>query len=200
MRLPGGTDRGEPFFKRAIEGFERTLGPEHPDGIESVSLLGIGYLRRGMMSQAGPLLERVSQVRDKVLGPKHPASLYSAIYLAFYYDENSLKPEANPLWVRVHDNRDKLPDWVVNSWMPHWAQVRVGMSLYEEKKYAEAEVLILEGYPAMIRKHAPAHSLGVAVDLLVSLYTDSGRPDEAAKWRTERAKYPEVAPAPRPVK
>ncbi len=195
-------ERAEPYFKRAIDGFDRLLGPEHPDGIESVSLLGIDYMRRGMMVQAGPLLERVSQVRDKTLGPKHPTSLYSAIYLAFYYDENSRNLEANPLWLRVHANRDILPEWILNSWMPHWAQVRVGSQLLAEKKYEEAERTIVAGYQAMISKEPSRNAILGTIDYLVVLYSETGRPDEAAKWQAERAKSldRETASPPRIVK
>ena len=37
-----------------------------------------------------------------------------------------------------------------------------------------------------------------ALDRLIELYTATNKPNEAAKWRAERAKYPaEVAPMPR---
>jgi eukaryotic-like serine/threonine-protein kinase len=35
---------------------------------------------------------------------------------------------------------------------------------------------------------------------LIELYTALKRPDDATKWRTERAKYPVVAPPPREKK
>ena len=61
--------------------------------------------------------------------------------------------------------------------------------------------MILEGYQAMIQKHASRNGLLGAIDYLVLLYTGMGRPDEVAKWQAERAKYlVEVAPAPRLVK
>ena len=40
--------------------------------------------------------------------------------------------------------------------------------------------------------------LADAADRLVDLYTALGRSDEVRKWRAERAKYPFVAPPPRP--
>lgn len=40
---------------------------------------------------------------------------------------------------------------------------------------------------------------GEAVDRLVELYVALNKPDEAAKWRAERAEYPFVAPPPRPA-
>ena len=39
-----------------------------------------------------------------------------------------------------------------------------------------------------------------ALDRLIELYTATNKPDEAKKWQTERAKYPDVAPPPRAKK
>ena len=40
-----------------------------------------------------------------------------------------------------------------------------------------------------------------ALDRLIELYTATNKPDEAMKWRAERAKYPaEKAPPPREKK
>jgi serine/threonine-protein kinase len=36
-----------------------------------------------------------------------------------------------------------------------------------------------------------------ALDRLIELYTATGQPDEPAKWRAERAKYPNIALPPR---
>ena len=38
------------------------------------------------------------------------------------------------------------------------------------------------------------------LDRLIELSTATDKPDEAKKWRAERAKYPFVAPPPREVK
>ena len=39
-----------------------------------------------------------------------------------------------------------------------------------------------------------------ALDPLIELYTATDRPEEAKKWRAERAKYPNLAPPPREKK
>jgi hypothetical protein len=48
-------------------------------------------------------------------------------------------------------------------------------------------------------KNAPPgkrYRLPQVMDRLVDLYTATNKPDEVKKWRTERAKYAEVAPRP----
>jgi eukaryotic-like serine/threonine-protein kinase len=63
-------------------------------------------------------------------------------------------------------------------------------SLLGQKKYAEAEPLILSGYEGMKTREAsipPQHKprLTQATGRVVKLYEAWGKPDKAAKWRKE---------------
>ena len=63
-------------------------------------------------------------------------------------------------------------------------------SLLPQKKYAEAEPLVLKGYEGLKeRKWALAqhqtYRLPDALARLVQLYDTWGKPDEAARWRKE---------------
>jgi hypothetical protein len=67
----------------------------------------------------------------------------------------------------------------------------LGACLLGQKKYAEAEPLLLKGYeglrqheeriPASFRRTRLTEALG----RLVQLYDEWAKPDEAAKWRKE---------------
>jgi TolA-binding protein len=81
----------------------------------------------------------------------------------------------------------------------------LGEALAGQKKYADAEPLLLKGYEGMKRREKTVPAAGKdripeALDRLVELYTATDRPEEAKKWRAERAKYPTVAPPPREKK
>jgi serine/threonine protein kinase/tetratricopeptide (TPR) repeat protein len=71
----------------------------------------------------------------------------------------------------------------------------LGGALLGQERYAEAEPLLLEGYEGLKArtKVTEGDRLPEAIDRLVELCTATGRPDEAARWRAERAKYPFVA-------
>jgi eukaryotic-like serine/threonine-protein kinase len=63
-----------------------------------------------------------------------------------------------------------------------------------------AEPLLLKGYERMKPREksiAPGGATRIpeALDRLIELYSATNKPDEAAKWQTERAKYPEAKPA-----
>jgi hypothetical protein len=90
-----------------------------------------------------------------------------------------------------------------NAWTTFYARTRLGESLLGQRKYAGAEPLLLSGYEGMKprEENIPAGSRQVlteSLDRLIELYTATNKPDQAQKWRTERAKYLIIAPPPPP--
>jgi tetratricopeptide (TPR) repeat protein len=66
----------------------------------------------------------------------------------------------------------------------------LGGALLGQKRYAEAEPLLVAGYEGMMRREAmiPPQariSLTEALERLVQLYEATNKPDEAARWRQE---------------
>ena len=110
--------------------------------------------------------------------------------------------EAEPLLRECLTARQKVePD----AWTTFDTQSLLGGALLGQKKYAEAEPLLLKGYEGLKAREKAippqaATRLPEANERLIELYAAWGKPDEAAKWRAERAKYPFVAPPPRAKK
>jgi tetratricopeptide (TPR) repeat protein len=80
-------------------------------------------------------------------------------------------------------------------WSADLIQAKIGESLYRQKKYAEAEPLLLKGYEGlkMQEKQIPPsqkHRLPEVAGLLRDLYKAWDKPDDAKKWIEERNKYP----------
>jgi serine/threonine protein kinase len=77
----------------------------------------------------------------------------------------------------------------------------LGKALLGQDKYVDAEPLLLKGYEGMKAREKAIPQAGggdrripESLDRLIELYTATDKPDEAAKWRTERAKYPAARP------
>ena len=92
----------------------------------------------------------------------------------------------------------KQPD----DWRTFNTQSMLGGALLGQKKYADAEPLLLKGYEGMKQREKTIPQQGAtripeALDRLIELYTATDKRDEVKKWRAERAKYPNVAPPPR---
>ena len=81
-------------------------------------------------------------------------------------------------------NRKKQPD----NWRLYRAESLLGASLAGQKKYAEAEPLLLEGYQGMVARKKPHSGPGLyqldrAHEWLVQLYQEWGKPARAVEWR-----------------
>jgi hypothetical protein len=80
----------------------------------------------------------------------------------------------------------KRPD----DWTTFSMKSLLGGSLLGQKRYAEAEPLLVQGYEGIKQRQdkirAPSKKyLTEALQRVVQLYEDRGKPGEAAKWRQE---------------
>ena len=87
-----------------------------------------------------------------------------------------------------------------DDWRTFNTQSILGGALLGQKKYAEAEPLLLKGYEGMKQRQKSIPPQGntripEALDRLIDLYTATNKPEEVKKWQAERAKYPETKPA-----
>jgi len=81
-------------------------------------------------------------------------------------------------------DRKNQPD----DWQRFWAESLLGASLVGQKKYPEAESLLIEGYRGMYARRGqisvPDHyTLEHAHEQIVQLYRKWGKPDEAVEWQ-----------------
>jgi hypothetical protein len=84
-----------------------------------------------------------------------------------------------------------------DAWTTFNTQSMLGGALLGQKKHADAEPLLLKGYEGMKQREKTIPPPGKvrlpeALDRLIALYTATNKPDEAKKWRAERAKHPQA--------
>lgn len=79
-------------------------------------------------------------------------------------------------------------------WTTHYCKSRLGNTLIKQKKYVEAEPILLQSYQEMKAREnsmpQASNSLQATLDSLIQLYTETNKPDEAQKWQTEKDKLP----------
>jgi hypothetical protein len=77
-----------------------------------------------------------------------------------------------------------------DAWTTFNARSMLGEALNGQKKRAEAEPLLVQGYKGLRERAAKIPKegklrLAEALERLMQLYEASGKPDEAARWRRE---------------
>ncbi len=132
-----------PLFEAALKGRQATLGPEHPDTLDSMTQLARAYLA-GKPAEAETLLRQALAILDK----------------------------------KVSGRLAELSRRAACS----------GASLLGQKKYAEAEPLLLQGYEGMKAREARIQlaskaRLPEAGRRIVTLYNAWGKADKAEEWR-----------------
>jgi hypothetical protein len=120
-----------------------------------------------------------------VFGSEDPETMKAAADLALAYVSQGRFAESEPRAREAMEfDLKRQPD----DWERFRAESLLGASLAGQKKYAEAERLLLEGYQGMVvRKDRIAvpdqYHLERAREWLVQFYRSWGKPEKAAEWR-----------------
>lgn len=85
-----------------------------------------------------------------------------------------------------------------DAWTTFSTQSMLGGARLGQKKYADAQPLLLAGYEGMKQREKTIPPQGQvrlieAIDRLIDLFTATNKPGEVRKWQAERAKYPDAA-------
>jgi eukaryotic-like serine/threonine-protein kinase len=190
--------QSEALFTKTLELQRRVLGPEHPDTLTTVADFATMYQRQGEYALAETYAGQALAGRRRALGSEDPDTMASAADLALIYlsQEKFIKAEA-PAHEALEFDRKQQPD----DWQRFRAASLLGASLAGQKKYAEAEPLLLEGYQGMLarkdRTDVPDwYHLERAREWIAELYQAWGKPEKAAEWR-QQLKQVKIAAAPK---
>jgi eukaryotic-like serine/threonine-protein kinase len=172
------------LFEEALKGYMATLGPEHVSTVIGVNNLANAYRDAGRLADALPMLEDTLRTMKAKLGPDHPHTLMSMNNLARAYLD--VKPAtAEPLLREFVSIRQKInPD----DWRMFETLSMLGDSLLRQKKYTDAEPILLQGYEGLKAREGkiPASykkRLADAGARIVALYEACGKKEVAEHWR-----------------
>ena len=184
-QLQGKYAQAETLFKQTLEIQRRTLGPEHPWTIQTLAGMASMYQRQGKYDAAEKFAAQTLAAQRHLSGSENPDTMDAAADLALAYQSQGKFAESEPLAREVIEfDRKKRPD----DWQRFHAESLLGASLAGQKKYTEAEPLLLEGYQAMAaRKNRMGvpdyYHLDLAREWLVQLYEASSQPAKAVEFR-----------------
>jgi tetratricopeptide (TPR) repeat protein len=96
-----------PLAYRALEIYEKVLGPEHPVTAANLNNLAMIYKALGAYDKALPLYQRALQIIEKARGPEHPDTATLVNNLAELYRAMGANEQALPLFQRALQIREK---------------------------------------------------------------------------------------------
>ena len=197
-RAEGKYPQAETLYNQTVELERRVFGPKDPNTLTSTDGLALTYYLQGKYAQAEDLYTQTLAERKKRPGPDNPETLDNMADLALTYQAQGKFASSEALAREaVERDREKQPE----DWQRFFAESLLGASLAGQKKYAEAEPLLLAGYQGMnARKDKIAvpdnYHLERAGEWLAQLYQAWGKPQKAAEWR-QQLQQTKIAAAPK---
>ncbi len=187
----GKLDRALPLFEETFKLSKANFGQDHLNTRRAVRDLGGAYLEAGKLDQALPLLEEALKSRRAMLGREHPDTLIALANLGECRLRQGSYTNAEAMTRECFDLRQKTTP---NDWRTFTVQTTLGMALLGQKKYADAEPMLVQGYGGLKERERdiPAGSrrqLTESVQSLVQLYDATGRVDQAAQWKQKLAEF-----------
>jgi tetratricopeptide (TPR) repeat protein len=171
------------LYEETLTRSRTKLGPNHPFTLQVTKNLAAAYQAAGRLSEALPLFEAALKGRQAQLGPDHPDTLDSMSQFArACLVANPAQAETLLLQALAILDK-KFPD----GWQSFETRSLLGASLLGQKKYAQAEPFLLQGYEGMKAREAkiPAlnkRNLHEAGTRIVTLYNAWGKADKVEEW------------------
>ncbi|KAF1952737.1 TPR-like protein [Byssothecium circinans] len=183
----GKLDEAEEMYKRALEGREKTLGPEHTSTLHTVNNLGTLYWDQDKLDEAEKMYRRALEGCKKALGPEHTWTLCTVNNLGTLYTDQGELDEAEKMFQWALEGYEK-------AFGPHHTSTLDTVNnfggLYAVLgKLDEAEKMYRRALEGCKKALGPEHTWTLCtVNNLGNLYVDQGEMDEAEKmfqWALE---------------
>ena len=100
-RAKGKFKEAETYWRRALEGFERTIRRDHPHTLVSVNNLGQLLKDQGKFVLAEPFVRRALEEFERTLGPDHHDTLGSANNLGLLLNDLGMLDLVEPFLRRA---------------------------------------------------------------------------------------------------
>lgn len=198
-RDAGKLDLALPLYEETLKLMRTKLGADHPDTLITLNYLGRAYCDVQQGEKAASILKEYVTRQRKRFPNEHPqfAGLLARVSLDLMKCEQFATAEE--MLRECLDIREKKE---ADAWTTFNTMSLLGEALLGQKKYADAEPLLLKGYEGMKAREKtipPQNSTRIpeTLDRLIELYTATNKPDELKKYRELRAEIRDSAPLPK---
>jgi hypothetical protein len=160
-------------------------GPDHPETLAAMHNLAVSYAQAQRLDEAISLFAEVVRLRKAKLLPDHPDTLASLDGLVDAEQAAGHWAEAE---AAARDGLDARTRKAPDDWPRFHTMSLLGAALAGQRRYAQAEPLLIGGYEGLKAREAkiPAPTRGrlsAAAARIVPFYEAWGKPDRAAEWR-----------------
>ncbi len=174
----------EPYIRESLEGKRRVLGEDHPSTLVALSYMADLLREQGRLADAESHYREILQKRRRVLSGSHTGIADTLIALGDVLSLEKRYAEAEPI---VREGLS-IYQKALNSNSSEISEVIsiLGESLAGQKKFDEAEPLLLKGSSGVVESNRTLEKgKRRAIERVIRLYTDWGKPEKAAAWKSK---------------
>jgi len=187
LREQGKLGEAESLARQSLEMRRKLLGNEHEDVTISINSLSTILQQEGKLPEAEKLCsDRLLELRARPeFQDPQLATLLSSLGRTRLVARKFTEAE-DPVRECLSIRENSLPD----DWLTFATQGLLGDVLLGQKRYAEAEPLLLSAYQGMKQREAKISAaskvrLKEALEALLQVYEAQGRSEDAVKWKLE---------------
>jgi len=188
-RCEGQMDKAEPLFLEALQGSRAALDRNHE--ITQLALIGLAvvYSTKPDLVKLEPVLKETARIALSRNGPDHLNTAQANSFLAMLYFIQKEYAKAEPYF---REFRRYLLKTAPDGWDRLLVESRLGTCLLGQKKYAQAEPLLLSAYNGMKarEKRAPSESnaaLRSTIEQIIKLSDEAGGLGKGSAWEVFRS-------------
>jgi len=191
LRNEGKLAEAETAGRQALKMRRKLLGNGNPDVGDSLKLLAGVLSDEGKLDEAEILAREDLALQRRLFDDHNPKVATSLANLARVLYRRDMFAEAALL---VQECLQICEQKQPNDWQTFSAKSLLGGILLRQKKYVEAEQLLLSGYEGMKQRDGKIpfggkRSFKETLDNLIQLHEEIGRPDRAAQWKQKLAEF-----------
>jgi serine/threonine protein kinase len=191
QRMAGQPDKALPRLEELFTRQNSLLGPEDPATMAGRDSLALAYRDHGDHARAEELFLQALALKKQKLESDDPSITHTMGSLGWNYVRQKRYSEAETILRQCLVLRATKES---GKWQYFETQRGLGAALLGQKRYAEAEPHLQEGYQGLKEREASIsvnnkYFVQEGLEQLVQLYDEWGKPDEAAKWRKALGEY-----------
>ena len=186
VRGQGKLVEAEMLLREALEVGKKTIGASDRRMLASFLMFGVLLRSQGRFEESEAVFREEVQAARATPNTKNISTALASLTLTLLYDQKFVEAEPCGRELLALNEQD-----YPGQWYPYNSRSMLGECLLRQKKYAEAEPLLLSGYEGMKQrvKTIPITfqwiRLKEGLERLISFYEETGQPAKAARWRKE---------------
>jgi tetratricopeptide (TPR) repeat protein len=184
-KLEGKYREADAEFRHVLDAQRRVSGNDRPDTLTTTYLLGTVKLSEGQYADAEQLFTQALAGERRLYGTENPTTFSDLVGLGRSQLEQRKYDLAEANFRDALMGYEKArPD----GWQRYNCESLLGQSLARERRYGEAEPLLLSGYQGLIQRRDKMSAINKpyvksAGEQVVRLYQEWGKTEKAREWR-----------------